>query len=636
MCGIVGVLNFDRARPVDARTIEAMCRAMVHRGPDDEGVYIDRNVGLGNRRLSIIGVSTGHQPMANEDGTVWITYNGEIYNHAELRADLIARGHPFKTSSDTEVIVHLYEEMGERCVERLQGMFAFAIWDARTATLLLARDRLGIKPLYYFLGADLLAFGSEIRALLNVEAIQPRLNLQALHDYLTFHYTIAPQTMIQGVLKLPPGHVLVTRDGEPRLHRYWDLDCTRKLALPEEACVEEFYQRFRAVTRSHLMSEVPLGVLLSGGLDSTAVTAVVRELTGSRVKTFSVGFAEDGEAYDERDHARRAAAFFGTEHHEIAITRKEFANGLPNYIWSMEEPLADSASVPLYYVSELARGHVTVILSGEGSDELLGGYFRAADFKGFDRARWARRIPGLVRNRLLKPLNDRLIGSARVRRYLELANRPLADYFQAMPLYMGRVFSEEAKWEIYGERMRRSEHLTRSEDLVAEAYRKAAGFDFLDQILYVYTTQWLPDDLLLKADKMTMAHSLELRVPFLDHTLVEFVAGLPAGMKVRRQWPNRYVTKYVLRRAFEGRIPPEILARKKMGFPVPLKSLFQHELRAMAWEVFDSRAVKASGLFDAGKIIGLLKENEASGERYGELWVLLVLCLWLDMFKVAP
>lgn len=635
MCGISGLLYHDRTRRPERRDIEAMTDALAHRGPDERGCYVDGPVALGNRRLSIIDVAAGHQPMCNEDGTVWITYNGEVYNYAELADELCAKGHRFRTKSDTEVVLHLYEEAGEDCVERLRGMFGFAIWDTRQEKLLLARDRLGIKPLYYFAGDEFLAFGSEIRALLQLPSVPRRVNVQALHDYLTFRYNIAPETMFDGILKVPPGHVLVARRGEVKIRRYWDLDFSRKIAMSEDDCVAEFARRFVQVTKSHLMSEVPLGVLLSGGLDSTVVTAVVSELVGRPIKTFSVAFADDGDEYDERFYARLAARHYATDHHEIAITHRDFREGLPGYIEHMEEPMADPASIPLYYVSKLAKDHVTVILSGEGSDELFGGYMRADDFRGFDRACRIRRIPRLVRDHLLAPLNDGVIRSPRIARYLELARLPLSHYPLRVPTYMGGVLSEDAKWALYGERVKACGGLRKSEDLVVDAYRNTLGLEFLDQMLYVYTKQWLPDDLLLKADKMTMAHSLELRVPFLDHTLVEFVASLPVDLKLRRNGHGSCITKYVLRKAFGDKTPAPILNRRKVGFAVPLQRLFQHELKEVAWDVLHSRRLSESGLFDTREVDALLQAHGTGRDHAPALWSLLVFGMWYRLFRVT-
>lgn len=634
MCGISGILNYDPHKPVDHRLIESMNQALLHRGPDDGGSYVDGPVGLGTRRLSIIGVSSGHQPMSNEDGTVWITYNGETYNYAELRDELIARGHTFKTSSDTEVIVHLYEEMGADCVQKLAGMYGFAIWDKRQSSLLLVRDRLGIKPVYYFVGDDFLAFSSEIKGLLAINAISPRLNLQALHDYLTFRYTVAPETMIRNVYKLPPGHLLLAQSGRVRVRQYWDIDYSKKLAMSEAEYVSEFHRRLASSTASHLMSEVPLGVLLSGGIDSTIVTSLVCEARGSGVKTFSVAFADGGQSFDERSYAHLAARHYGTEHHDIVITHEDFVRALPDCVWHMDEPMADPASIPLYYVSQLARRHVTVILSGEGSDELFAGY-GGVDLRGVARSRWVRRIPTPLRTYLVKPLNDWLLESKRIQRYLELAKLPESHYFVVSPAYMANVFSDDAKWALYGARIRGTGLLRRSEELVVDLYRKTTHLDLLDQMLYVYTKQWLPDDLLLKADKMTMAHSLELRVPFLDHRVVEFVARLPVNMKIRRNGDGGYSTKYVLRKAFERTLPDEILHRRKLGFPVPLKRLFQSPLSDLAQDVFSSKLLRDSGLFDTEKIANLMRENQSGGDRSEQLWLLIVFGLWCERFRVS-
>lgn len=611
-----------------------MNQALVHRGPDDGDCHLDRHVGLGHRRLSIIDVSLGHQPLCNEDGTLWITFNGEIYNYADLRTELIEKGHHFKTASDTEVIVHLYEDAGEDCVLKLRGMFAFAIWDQRNETLFVARDRLGIKPLYYWNGRDALGFSSEIRGLLQIPEVERRLNVRALHDYLTFRYPVAPQTMFDGILKLPPGHTLRVKNGRVDIRQYWDLDYSKKLAVNEDDCIEEFRRRFVDCTRSHLVGEVPLGVLLSGGLDSTVVTRVVSELTGTRVKTFSVAFGDDGDAYDERSYARLAAQDCDTDHHEIAISHKDFVDGLPKYVASMEEPMADPASIPLYYVAQLARKHVTIVLSGEGSDELLAGY--GVDFKGIRRASWFRKIPGLIRNGLVAPVNDAVIASARVRRYLQLANRPMSHYPQFVPTYMGGVFSVDAKAAIYRGVMRDvARDAGDSEGVVVDLYRRTLNYEYVDQLLYVYTKHWLPDDLLLKADKMTMAHSLELRVPFLDHSLVEFVAGLPVNMKIRGNGRSGPITKYILRKAFADKIPQPILTREKLGFPVPLKKLFSSDLQELANGVLQSNALKETGLFDSGGISKLLHPN-GNGENHDQrLWTLLVFGMWLKEFNVA-
>jgi asparagine synthase (glutamine-hydrolysing) len=633
MCGIAGMLRHDR-NPVERSTLERMVRAMVHRGPDDEGIWLDHTIGLGHRRLSIIDRASGHQPLCNEDESVWITFNGEIYNFQEIREELLANGHTFRTRSDTEVIVHLYEDLGEGCVQRLHGMFAFAIWDRRTETLLLARDRMGIKPLYYAATSRLFAFASEVKPLLTVDEIHTSLNHQALHDYLTHRYTTAPQTMWQGIRKLEPGHLMIVKDGQISKKAYWDLDFSKKLVASEEDMIEECKRRLRASTKSHLVGEVPHGVFLSGGLDSTVMTALVSELSGKQVKTYSVGFATaTGHRHDELPYARVAAEYFKTDHHEILMTGRQYADGLQDFVHYMEEPMADPSAVPLFYLSQLARKSVTIMLSGEGSDELLAGYGFWQPLKGYRRAEWYHSIPRSLRRWGIKPLNDLLFRSPRVARYLELGERPLSHYFQTSPAQMTHVFSEEMKRAMYGSAWDGID-LSSSTDVIRGAYERAERFEPLDQMLYAYSKQWLPEDLLLKADKMTMAHSIELRVPFLDHSFVEFAASLPSTMKLRKTGRNRYSEKHILRKAVEGLIPDVVLNREKVGFFVPVWTLFETDLRTMAWDLFRSRSFTQSGLFDERRMSRLL--NERPGDKRGHwwrLWPLLVFAIWQQEYQ---
>jgi asparagine synthase (glutamine-hydrolysing) len=632
MCGIAGLFNHD-GQPADRAVLTAMTRAMHHRGPDDQGQFVDRHVALGHRRLSIIDRASGHQPLCNEDESVWIAFNGEIYNFQEIREDLLSQGHRFRTRSDTEVIVHLYEDLGEGCVQRLHGMFAFAIWDRRTETLLLARDRMGIKPLYYHAGRNTFVFASEIRALLAADGVSSTLNLQAVHDFLTHRYVTAPHTAWRGIFKLEPGHLLSLKGGSLAVKSYWDLNFSKKLAMPEDEMVDECYRRLEASTKSHLVGEVPHGVFLSGGLDSTMITGLVARMSGQRVKTFSVGFDGDADRdQDELPYARLAAAHFGTDHHELVMTPEQYADGLRDFVWSMEEPMADPSAIPLYALSRLARDSVTIMLSGEGSDELLAGYTFWQPLTGYRRAEWVRRIPSSIRRWALRPLNRAAIGSARLARYLDLADAPPSSYFQSVPARMTSYFSEEMKREIYGHALH-GVALSPSDGLVRDAYRRAAPFEPLDQMLYVYSKQWLPDDLLLKADKMTMAHSLELRVPFLDHPFVEFAASLPESMKVRKNGKG-YIEKYVLRRAAARLIPREIIERRKLGFAVPVWTLLDRGLRDMAWDVIRSDSFRQSGVFDERKVSDVLKQvPRGAGGNWGLLWLILVFGVWLDCFK---
>ena len=635
MCGIAGLHYFDEGRVAEGAVIKRMTRAMIHRGPDAEGYFFDGHLALGHRRLSIIDPSLGHQPLCNEDGTVWVVFNGEIYNFRDLRDNLLARGHRFKTNADTEVIVHLYEELGDGCVHALEGMFAFALWDRSRQRLLLARDRLGIKPLYYLVTQDGIAFASEIRSLLALPGFQPAVDLNALHDYLTFRYTLAPRTMLAGVKKLPPGHLLTADRGAVSLRQYWELDFGTQHDAGEDELTAEFERRFHHAVARHLVADVPVGILLSGGLDSTAVTAVAAELQ-SAVRTFSVGFADVGGGdADERPYARAVARHFHTQHDEIGISCLQYVDALERCVMHMDDAMADPAAIPLYYVSELAKQSVTVVLSGEGSDELLAGYSFSSMLRTYQRAAAFRRIPSLVRRQLLEPFNRRLFKSARLAHYLRLAARPASEHFQMCPATMSQVFSEEAKRRLYG--IGSMGLLPPSDRLVIEAYRKAGRFGWLDQMLYVYAVQWLPDDLLLKADKMTMAHSLELRVPFLDDMLVDFLVGLPEQMKLRRDGNGSFTTKYVLRRMLAGRVPPEVLSRKKVGFKVPLTRYFQRELKTMAWDVLTSGEFEGMGLFSRQEVGRLLHEHEAGiQDHHNELWLLLVFALWYKSVVVTP
>lgn len=631
MCGIAGIVRHDQ-RPVERDALLQMVRAMVHRGPDDEGLWIDRSVGLGHRRLSIIDRSSGHQPLSNEDENIWIAFNGEIYNYQEIREELLAHGHTFRTRSDTEVIVHLYEDLGEGCVQRLQGMFAFAIWDRRTETLLLARDRMGIKPLYYADMPGLLAFASEVKPLLTLDEIQPLLNYQGLHDYLTHRYTTAPRTMWQNIAKLEPGHLLIVRHGQAIKKAYWELDFTKKLVASEEDLIEECKRRLIACTKSHLVGEVPHGVFLSGGLDSTVITGLVSQLSGNRVKSYSVGFVDGtGDPRNEMPYARIAAEYFGTDHHELMMTGRQYADGLQDFVHYMEEPMADPSSVPLFYLSRLARESVTIMLSGEGSDELLAGYSFWQPLQGYSRAEKFHAIPRPIRRWAIQPLNDFLIKSPRLARYLEMGDRPISHYFQMSPAQMTRVFTEEMKWEMYGAAWQ-GRSVFSSDEIVRAAYERAAAFEPLDQMLYVYSKQWLADDLLLKADKMTMAHSVELRVPFLDHSFVEFAASLPTDMKLRKTGQG-YSEKYILRKAVEDLIPKAVLNREKVGFFVPVWTLFQSDLKAMAGDLFRSRAFLESALFNEKSLSRLVDKKPGESSQWFELWPLLVFAIWQQHYQ---
>jgi len=634
MCGIAGILRFDRAARVEPGPLRAMADALAHRGPDDEGQFIDGNVGLAHRRLSIIDLEGGQQPLFNEDRSVVVVFNGEIYNYADLTADLAAHGHVFATRSDTETIVHSYDERGERCVEDFRGMFAFALWDRRRRRLLLARDRLGIKPLYYFMGPGLLAFASEIKALLEHPEVPREVDPESLDLYLSLRYVPGPRTLFRGIRKLPPGHTLVWDERGLRVREYWDLagHVGPENRPDDPGDGREPRRRFAELleesVRLRLNSEVPLGVFLSGGLDSTTVLAMMRKISpGGRLRTFSVGYESSSgeeEQANEFDYARLAAESFGAEHNELKLRDTDFRDFLPDLVWHLDEPVADPACVPLYFISRLAREEITVVLSGEGADEILAGY-------GIYR-----RMLALER---MHRLGGRLVGFAasaaaaagapgeRLRHALRLAALPLAVRYRGV----SRGFLPEAKARLLGRGDAESNGGAAGDELLDEVFGRhfaaVAGAPALDQMLYADLKTWLPDDLLVKADKMTMANSQELRVPFLDHRLVELAASLPPQCKLRRG-----TGKALLRDAVAGLVPPAIVERTKRGFPVPTAALLRR-LGDFSRELLLGRDAACRSWFDPAAVERLLAEHESGAARRDqEIWSLLVFELWHGVF----
>ena len=631
MCGIVGIVSWaDGCRP-DRRAVERAADILKHRGPDDGGIFSDEHACLGFRRLSIIDLETGAQPMCTEDETAWVTYNGEIYNFRTLTGQLKARGHAFKSRCDTEVILHQYEEMGDDCVRTFNGMFAFALWDTVRRRLLLARDRLGIKPLYYARTATGIAFASELKALLGLPGIERRLNHDALQHYLAYRYVPGPHTIFEGIQKLAPGHFLVAEDGvvgQPR--EYWDVSFAPEThaGRSDDDLVGEFDARLRQAVESHLVSDVPLGVLLSGGLDSTAMVAYMRELGVGDLKTFSVAFDTGGQ-YDERAYAREAATAFQTDHHEVVISAKDFQELLTDFVWHSDEPLADLASVPLFAVARLAREQVTVVLSGEGSDELFGGYPGIEDI--IHRAKQTQALqqclPSFLR-RFCAGAATALLPSGGLQRQCKALNAPIEEFSRAMRLSMTNVFTARERAQLMG--IGGSPSASSAELLLDGMYSRQTIHEPLNQILYMYMKLWLPDDLLSKADRMTMANSLELRVPFLDNDLVDFTAALPVDLKLRQEArTGRWNRKFILRQALQGRIPNSILNREKQGFPVPAYEWLATDLRDFSHDILLSHAAPPTDLFDRIYVERLLQRGVAGDERSRrQIWALLVFFLW--------
>jgi asparagine synthase (glutamine-hydrolysing) len=615
MCGIAGIVDFH-GRAVREAEIVGMCSAITHRGPDGGGVYVSPGVGLGMRRLSIIDLVTGDQPLGNEDGTVQVVFNGEIYNYRELRKGLVDRGHHFKTSGDTEVLVHLYEERGVRLVDELRGMFAFAVWDTRRRRLLLGRDRLGIKPLYYTVADGRLLFASELKSLLAAAGPERAVNWTAFSRLLASLTTPGTESILAGIHKLLPGHVLAAdAHGRVQVERYWDVSFAPVEGRPEEALVDELRALLDDAVRSHLVSDVPVGAFLSGGIDSSGVVAHMARSAPDRVKTFSIGFADAD--FSETKAARLVAARFGTEHHE-RILGPEALDDLEDIAWHLDEPFGDSSAIPTYHVSRLAAEHVKVVLSGDGGDELFGGYDR---YVVEGRERVFRHVPSAAR-RALRAVADSFPKSMRGRRLLRHLLLPDAErYLDATTL-----FAEEDRDRLLRPEIRA---LLANHDPWRDERKRLAsgGGDWLGMLQYLDVTGYLPLDILTKVDRMSMAHSLEARVPLLDHRLVELAATLPTHMKIRGR-----TTKYAFKRVLQGLVPDSILARPKRGFAVPLGRWFRGAGRDFVQDLLLSPSSRARDVFEPRALADLVATGCRRDDLGLQLWTVLSFELWSRTF----
>lgn len=626
MCGINGIVHTKGSgRTVNVERLIAMRDSLSHRGPDASGVFADGRVGLGHRRLSIVDLRSGDQPMFNDDRSLVIVYNGEVYNHADHRSDLLSRSYRYHSTSDTETILYLYQEFGAECVHKLRGMFAFAIWDENKQELFVARDRLGVKPLYYVRDqSGSLFFASEIKALIEAGAVRPELNYSVLPEQLANHGTSYDETLFKDVRRLLPGHWLKWRDGRITIEKFWDLEFDPKHDFPDEdAAVGEWYEMFRESVRLRLMSDVPLGMFLSGGIDSSAIAAVMSDLVDDPIKTFSVGFAE--QEANEFSFARQVARRFNTDHHEITITPDQFFDALPQLVWHEDEPLGFEASVPLYFVSKLAQEHVKVVLTGEGSDETLAGYARyrkALTLLGYGE-KYEALTPEFVRGAVRS-------GVAALPGVL---NRKLARTFLARDADVEDLFFDN--FAIFGKRQQRGLFTRETAERIGGSspyanlhhwLDQAGAESLLDRLLYVDIRSYL-HELLMKQDQMSMAASIESRVPFLDHKLVEFAARLPEKMKLRG-----HDTKWILRKAMHGILPPEILDRPKMGFPVPLGAWLRGPFRHMADEYILSERSLRRGIFNAKALRHLVAAHDAGEDHTARLFRLMNLEIWHRIF----
>ena len=630
MCGIAGILEFGRDARASAPALREMCRVMAHRGPDDDGFYTDGALGIGMRRLSIVDLATGHQPISNEDGSLYIVFNGEIYNHRALREQLLARGHSYVTHSDTETIVHLFEEYGADCVQHLRGMFAFAIWNRNTKTLFIARDRLGIKPLYYKLTPERLLFGSEIKVLLSHGGIRSEFNRAALPEFLAFGYLSGEETFYSGIRKLPPGHTIaIGLDGKAEIRQYWDLDASK----PHESRDENYYVRsyrelLEGAVESHLMSDVPLGVFLSGGVDSSAVAALMTKIRREPIETFSVGYGEQN--YSELPYARTVARHIKSKHHEVCVSEQDFFGALPHLIWHEDEPIVWPSSVSLYFVAKLSRERVTVVLTGEGADETLAGYTRyALTMKNAAMDRVYRSVmPGALRRVLRNSVANSSLLGATLRRKLEhtfLGKDGAAwDSFYFDNFFSAFSGAEQSNL-LTGEFAEQFAPCTAYKNVLAYWDRSAiqAGGELLQRLLYTDIKTYLVE-LLMKQDNMSMAASIESRVPFLDHVLVEFATRIPREVQIRG-----LAGKRILKKAVEDLLPHEILYRQKLGFPTPWSGwLAGSRLETIREMLLQPRSLQR-GYFRREAIEKLFAEHrDKHRDNYDRIWRLLNLELW--------
>jgi len=624
MCGISGIFEFDQARVMARETVHRMNESLRHRGPDDEGIFVGSGIGLGHRRLSIIDVAGGHQPISNEDGTIWVMFNGEIYNYADLRKELLSRGHKFTTRSDTEAIVHLYEDYGEECFARLRGMFAIVIWDSNQRRLLLARDRVGKKPLYYYADRNRIIFGSELKAILAADDVPRPIDPLAVSDYFSLSYIPAPRTIYKSVRKLQPAHYLVASAAGLREAPYWRLSFSNVQNHTEAEWCELIREQLCEATRVRLMSEVPLGAFLSGGVDSSSIVAMMSQLMDRPVTTCSIGFS--AQEFDESEFARKVALQFKSDHHEDVV-EVEALDVIDKLAWHYDEPFADSSAVPTYYVSKMARRHVTVALGGDGGDENFAGYRRYI----FDRMENQMRsfVPASIRRTVFGPLGRWYPGLAWAPRPLRakatlqsLSRSPLEGYFNSVS-----VFRPDEKSQLFTPDFQRQLADYDSLDVLRKHYDEADTTDPLSRIQYVDIKTYLPDDILAKVDRASMAVSLELRAPILDHQLMELVASIPSDLKLRGR-----TGKYIFKKAMEPLLPQDILYRPKQGFAIPLNRWFRQELKDLGYDLVV--AGNKDGILDGNYLSRIWKQHQAGTfDRSAYLWTVLMFRKWQQVFQ---
>lgn len=626
MCGICGVVNLTNDRAVDEGVLRTMNRSLIHRGPDDEGIYLDAQAGLAVRRLSIIDLNTGHQPIANETGEIWVVYNGEIYNYVEIRKDLERQGHIFKTHSDTEIIVHAYETYGEDCVQRFNGMFALAVWDSRRKQLFLARDRLGIKPLFYWADHRKLVFGSELKAVIAHPEVPHRMNLGALDHYLSLEYIPGPNTIFQGVQKLPPAHTLIFGPDRIKLTQYWDIPVD-PINEDVHTCAEKLSGLIEDAVRIRLMSDVPLGATLSGGMDSSTIVGFMSQQVTEPVQTFSIGFEDD--SYNELPDAELVSEHFSTCHHS-EILRPEIASLVENLVLHQDEPFADTSIFPSYLVSKLASRNVKVVLSGDGGDEVFAGYDTylaeklSRYYQWLPQPVWRKVFPAMAAFLPPQPAKKGLVN--RLKRLAEGNIQPPSLHHARWMVFM----SEAEKARIYQPGLKASLDGDTTHALIEMLFRQASQFDLLSQQQYVDLKTYLVDDILTKIDRMSMAVSLEARVPLLDHRIVEFALNLPPDYKIKGN-----VTKVILRKAVGHMLPGQVLTKPKQGFSIPMKHWLRGPLKAMMLDLLSEDSLRRNGYFNPQVVSFWIQEHlDGVVNHSHRLWMLMVFELWQRKYNL--
>ncbi len=635
MCGLCGIIHFDKQRPVDPNLLQRMTDVIRHRGPDDEGHLIDGHAGLGSRRLSILGLNDGHMPMSTPDGSISIVYNGELYNHPELKKQLCSKGYRYRTGSDTESFLYLYQQYGEDFLQHTRGMFALALWDRKKQKIVLARDRLGIKPLYYQIDGMALRFASEIKCILCDKHVSRRIDMEALNLYLSYLATPPPYTMFEGIRQLYPGEMLIFENNRVRTQSFWypKSRISQSQELDANTVKRELGERLRTIVKEHLLSDVPVGAFLSGGIDSSVLVGLMHEFLGPGFKTFSIGF-EGHRLFDETPQAKSVSKRFGTDHHERILSPADLLNALEDITWQLDEPLADSSCLPLYFVSQLAANYGKVVLSGDGGDEVFAGYCKylaehyrqyftnlPAPFSHFLSHTFANYLPESRANYMMDLLRQG-------KKFLRGFDPDPFERHMGMAIH----FEDQLRSQILLPEIRKAIDFDRPRTYRREIFQELSDHDDLTRMLWVDLRHGLPSDMLMKVDRMSMLHSLEVRVPFLDHTLVEYAFSLPGWMKLKGK-----TTKWILKEAFKDLLPSDIIHRRKHGFDVPVGEWFKHELRDVIEDVCSESTTNRRGLFDPRQVRQVIMDHQDRRRDYNnQLWIFLSLELWQRQYLDSP